>query len=145
MEQVQLELDAHPAYSHAFSLKTGTSSDCSGMLARVFIKAGIPVKRTTAARMYEGLDGWAIKAELEFENGKKCSIIVWTMQDNRPHGHVGIEIEDTYKKVALWFAHAGSGGFAKGKMYKFFNEDGSLEDDYFHKRLDKIFEVEGVE
>jgi len=96
--------------------------------------------------MYMGLDGWTIQTEFEFETAKRCAIIVWTMKPARPHGHVGITTDDTYRKSALWFAHASSSqGFDHDKMYKFINEDGTIEDDYFHKRLDKIFEVKGVQ
>lgn len=96
--------------------------------------------------MYQGLDGWTLLTEFEFADAKKCAIIVWTMKPERPHGHVGVTTDDTYHKVALWFAHASSSqGFDHDKMFHVPNGDGTFESDYFYDRLDKIFEVKGVE
>ena len=96
--------------------------------------------------MHQGLDGWYIETDLEFAEAKKCAIIVWTMKPARPHGHVGVAIDDTYRGVALWFAHASlSKGFDRDKMFHVMNDDGTYESDYFYNRLDKIFEVKGVE
>lgn len=107
-------------------------------MAAIFIRAGIPVRRTTAARMYYGLDGWTHEEEILFTESDACQIVIMTTQEKRPHGHTGLFMEKSYLGFRQKMAHASSKkGFIAVLVWS------SLKDPFF-PNIDLIFSVKGV-
>jgi hypothetical protein len=68
--------------------------DCSGYMYLAAKWAGIPgVTRTTAYRMAMGFGGW-IGRDVSLDAADECDLTFWTMEDDRPHGHVGAFLRD---------------------------------------------------
>lgn len=63
--------------------------DCSGYLFLAAKRAGLPVKRTTAARMARGECGWTGRRVAACADAEKLDLGFWTFDKARPHGHAG--------------------------------------------------------
>lgn len=140
LEQVQLEVDRNAIYEFGakLTLVIGAPGDCSSKLAAIFIRAGIPVRRSQAARMFLGLDGWTHEETFPFKDAPACSIVVMTMQKKRPRGHVGLYREKTAFDISNEMAHAGRHGFVAVIVWA------DPRDPYF-PNIDGIFSIKGVE
>lgn len=68
--------------------------DCSGFIFKCGSMAGMPVKRTVAARMALGLDGWSSKL-VELDDIEETDILFWTWKNSKPdrkNGHTGVAV-----------------------------------------------------
>lgn len=140
LEQIRLEVDRNAVYSFGrFSIVVGAPGDCSSKLAAIFMRAGIPVRRTKASRMFLGLDGWTHEAEFPFKEAHACDVIIMTLDTKRPKGHAGVASDDTVLGMSLDMAHASSSkGFIAVVVW-------ATNKDYFYPKIDGIFSVRGVD
>jgi cell wall-associated NlpC family hydrolase len=77
-----------PAYLWGGAISERLGLDCSGYLFLAAKRGGLPVKRTTAARMARGECGWT-GAAVPRSDADKCDLCFWTFDKSRPNGHVG--------------------------------------------------------
>lgn len=83
--------------------------DCSGYIFKAGSMAGMPVKRTVAARMAMGLDGWSSKST-ELWDIEETDLIWWTWKNSTPdrrNGHIGAAVVSP-KSDLLEVCHASS-------------------------------------
>ncbi|MCA1961482.1 MAG: NlpC/P60 family protein [Desulfomonile sp.] len=66
-----------------------TGVDCSGYVFLAARRAGMPVRRTTSARMAEGEAGWDGAAR-ERGHHRHLDLVFWTLKPHRPNGHTGV-------------------------------------------------------
>jgi cell wall-associated NlpC family hydrolase len=83
-------------------------SDCSGYIYGAYKKAAIPISRTTALEMRKGKAGWYGK-DIDIIDADEMDIVWWTWKNKpeRPHGHIGVLIENPKSKL-LEVTHASS-------------------------------------
>jgi cell wall-associated NlpC family hydrolase len=77
-----------PAYRWGGAISERAGLDCSGYLFLAAKRAGLPVKRTTSARMAVGEGGWVGRC-IPREEADAADLCFWTFDERRPHGHVG--------------------------------------------------------
>lgn len=82
--------------------------DCSGFIFKCGSMAGMPVKRTVAARMALGLDGWSSN-KIDLWDIEDTDIMWWSWRSspNRPNGHIGAIVTNP-KSELLEVCHASS-------------------------------------
>jgi len=80
-------IDRHPRYQWGGSVNEDKGLDCSGYLFLAARRGGLPVKRTTAARMMVGEGGW-IGVKVPFSAGTMLDLVGWTFR--RRFDHIGI-------------------------------------------------------
>jgi cell wall-associated NlpC family hydrolase len=108
--RLELELQLNPAYAWgAAGLEPGAVGDCSGKLFAICFSCGVPLQRTTAARMAEGQDGWDFPI-VSIERVKALALVHMTTQEHRPLGHVGMLTDSDH------VAHASSKGFVETEI-----------------------------
>jgi len=107
--QLQFIVAKHPKYTWGGSTDLEKGLDCSGYIFLAAKWAGIPgITRTTAARMADGLGGWASK-EVNLHEAEECDLPFWTFDEKRKNGHVGAFLNDRDRRRAVTHAgvHAG--------------------------------------
>jgi len=93
--QLRWSIENPPVYT--WGRADDKEADCSGYVWNELIKAiqasaqasGLLVIRTTAIRMYQGLDGWDVFTQVPLDDAEESDIVWWTFTDDRPYGHVG--------------------------------------------------------
>jgi len=86
-------VDARPRYVWGGSHSEASGLDCSGMVFLAARRAGLPVRRTTAERMYYGDAGWTGYC-VGHNDRQELDLIWWRFKPTRPYGHVGIVFRD---------------------------------------------------
>jgi cell wall-associated NlpC family hydrolase len=113
MDEVNLALSLHIPYRWGEESYKG--ADCSGILFITARRAGLPVMRTTSARMLRGAGGWGGKTISILPYTSPCDLVGFTMSEARPLGHIGVLL------APITVAHASSTrGFVREKMRKGF-------------------------
>lgn len=85
----------------------GLKADCSGYMYSIAKYAGLPIKRTTSARMALGLDGW-VSVPLKLEDVDEIDLLFFTWPESaktRPNGHVGMLLE-SHRSNLIEVTHA---------------------------------------
>jgi hypothetical protein len=80
-------IDRNPRYVWGGSMSEKQGLDCSGYLFLAAHRAGLPVARTTAARMMIGENGW-IGISVPLNISKQLDLVGWTFK--RQFDHVGV-------------------------------------------------------
>lgn len=87
----------------------GLKADCSGYIYSIAKYAGLPVKRTTSARMALGLDLWT-SVPLKIEDVDEIDLLFFTWPESaktRLNGHVGMLLE-SHRSDLMEVTHASS-------------------------------------
>lgn len=135
-------LEHNPRYRYGAHIteRPEDPKDCSGSLFWAARKAGFPVKRTTAARMMWGDDGWS-GYPVVYVDGGAGDLIGFLMQPrSRDVDHIGALIVhiaiDGDGTGETTMAHASvARGFSRATMT-------NMANDYWYRRLSHVWRLE---
>lgn len=108
-QNIWIIVDRHPKYTWGGSESEEKGIDCSGYLYLAAKRSGLPVKRTTAILMEQGLGNWTSR-KITLDDAQELDIVWWTWlkTPNRRHGHIGFFLINTRESKLLEVTHSSS-------------------------------------
>lgn len=108
-QNLWLIIEKKPKYVWGGSESEEKGIDCSGYLYLAAKRSGIPVTRTTAILMEQGLGGWHGK-RITLDDAQELDIVWWTWlnKPQRKHGHIGFFLVNTRGSNLLEVTHSSS-------------------------------------